>query len=421
MPRKIKVSSIEERLGQGKKEVLVEIRNMNVIFGKKRHQNHAVNNLNLNIYKGEVLGLVGESGSGKSTTGNAIIGLIDRTDGEIKIKGESIPAKMKNIKSDKRKFLVNTVQMIFQDPASSLNPYKNIYSIVSEGLKNVDVKQVFAKTFDGVSLTNLKAILKDRRYPKILDQLTLRWINEEIEAKKIDDVVRIIYHDVVEKLEKINSSYAREAIDYLKMRESVRHELMHSANSDKIIEQRLVSLVMKSVGLSDDIFWRYPLEFSGGQQQRIGISRAVVLKPELIIADEPISALDVSIQAQVVNIFNQLKKDLNLTILFIAHDLRMVEYISDRIAVMYKGKLLEIGEASEIVKNPVHPYTKTLISSVPTIDEVNVSLRSEKYDPTIHGYNENKKPSWYKVGSKEHYVIGTLEEVEMWANGGKNE
>ena len=402
------------------REVLVEIRDMDITFGKKQNVVHAVKGLNLNVYKGEVLGIVGESGSGKSTTGNAILGLVNRTNGTLKIKGKEVPARVKDIKGDIHDFMVKTVQMIFQDPASSLNPYKNIYKIVSEGLKNVDVKQIYAKTFDGITATTLSDLLKDKKQPKSLAKISLQWINEKIEEDEFDLVVDALYGKAIDDLYAMDVPYAVEAATYLRMRKNIRDEFTDSADSRSKIEEKLVIDILESVGLSEDMLQRYPLEFSGGQQQRVGISRAVVLKPELIVADEPISALDVSIQAQVVNIFNELKRKLNLTIVFIAHDLRMVEYISDRIAVMYKGELLEIGTASEIVNNPIHPYTKSLIDSIPTIDKINESLRSKRYDPSQHKYDGKNKPSWLSVShSKDvvHQVFGTKEEVQKWIRG----
>ena len=411
--------SLSERLSHSKdSEVLVKIRNMDVIFGKKHSKVHAVQDLSLNIYKGEVLGIVGESGSGKSTTGNAIMGLVDRANGTLKIKNEEIPARSKDIHGDIHQFLVKTVQMIFQDPASSLNPYKNIYKIVSEGLKNVDVHQIFAKTFDGVTATTISHMLKDKKQPKTLEKISLKWINTKIENDDFEQVTNALYGKAIDELYEMKSSYAIEAATYLRMRKNIRDEFSKSDNSRKKIEEKLVIDIIESVGLSEDMLSRYPLEFSGGQQQRVGISRAVVLKPELIVADEPISALDVSIQAQVVNIFNDLKEKLNLTIVFIAHDLRMVEYISDRIAVMYRGRLLEIGEAKEIVNNPIHPYTRSLISSIPTIDKVNKTLTSKKYDPNEHDYEENN-PTWFKFNKSktDHFVFGTEDEITKWVGG----
>ena len=413
---KVSKTSMKNILSKHKKEVLVELRNVDVIFGKQKNAVHAVKDMSLNIYKGEVIGIVGESGSGKSTTGNAIIGLVDRAGGTIKIKGRDIPSQSKKIKGEINDFMVKTVQMIFQDPASSLNPYKTIYKIISEGLKNIDSRQVFAKTFDGITATTLSDLLKNKTQPVSLSKVSLKWISKKIEEDNFEAISKVLYNQAITDLYKMKKDYAREAANYLRMRKNVREDILQNKNSKKLIEERLINDIIVSVGLSDNILGRYPLEFSGGQQQRIGISRAVILKPDILIADEPISALDVSIQAQVVNIFNNLKNKLDLTIVFIAHDLRMVEYISDRIAVMYKGVLLELGTASEIVNNPIHPYTRSLISSIPTIDKVNTSLRSKRY--VEKDANADKK--WYSINNStdnEHYVMGTEEEITNWVRG----
>ena len=313
--------------------------------------------------------------------------------------------------------MVKTVQMIFQDPATSLNPYKTIFKVISEGLMNINVNHVFAKTFDGITAKTLSNLLKGRKQPHIIEKISLEWVTSEIDEDRFDKVTKVLYIDSIKALYKMNKDYSIKAADYLRMRKNIREDFLDGNSSRKKIIEKLVDDVIESVGLSQNMLTSYPLEFSGGQQQRVGISRAVVLKPEIIVADEPISALDVSIQAQVVNIFNELKDKLNLTIIFIAHDLRMVEYISDRIIVMYRGKVVESGEASEIVNNPIHPYTKSLINSIPTIDKVHKSLRSKKYDEDMHGYTDSNKPSWYSVSpseNKEHFVLGTEEEVETW-------
>ena len=235
---------------------------------------HAVDSVSLDIEEREIVGLVGESGSGKSTLGKTLIGLHPKTSGRVTFDGKVLPQQYSS--RDFQKY-ANRMQMIFQDPYSSLNPRMTVGEIIGEGLR-----------------------LHTRQSKGSIRDATAEWL--------------------------------------------VR------------------------VGLNADHMARYPHEFSGGQRQRIGIARALILEPDFVVCDEPISALDVSVQAQVVNLLGELKDNLGLTLLFIAHDLSMVRYVSDRIAVMYLGALIEIGPADEVFFDPKHPYTQMLVESNPEPD-----------------------------------------------------
>ena len=253
-------------------EKLIEMKNLKKYFPMKQKQVlKAVDNVTMDIHKGEILSLVGESGSGKTTLGRTVSRLYHKTNGDILFGGK--PVEKYSIKEFTKK-----VQMIFQDPQASLNPRMTVGDIIAEG---IDIHKL-AKT------------------------------------KK-------------ERMEKVYS-------------------------------------LLEIVGLNREHANRLPHEFSGGQRQRIGIARALAVDPEVLVCDEPISALDVSIQAQVVNLLKDLQKERNLTLLFIAHDLSMVKYISDRVAVMYRGKVVELGTPEEVYNNPIHSYTKSLISAVPIAD-----------------------------------------------------
>lgn len=411
---------VEEMLNsQPDKEVLVSIRNVDVTYGHGAKEFRAVSDLNLNIYKNEVLGLVGESGSGKSTIGRTLVGLVPHSFGEIKLLDKVLPRKLNSgIKFGKKlqeykeieNFLVNKVQMIFQDPANSLNPHVNIETIVSEGLVNIkNSKEIYLLNFDQEAKKQIYEQFSKKQYPQFFGQYEEEldrqiFINSEIAYQKL-------YEDFLKEFINLQDTKMIEFI------ENAMEERKAVSNfTEKEYRKILVRDMLKAVGLDESVLTRFPLEFSGGQQQRIGISRAIVVRPQLLVADEPISALDVSIQAQVVNIFNELKEKYQLTILFIAHDLRMVEYISDRIAVMNKGRLLEIGKTEEIIYNSLHPYTKSLLDAVPSIEAKKGSLIGYVYDIKMHKYNKKNQPQWIKI-SDDHFVLGTPEEVKKWQSG----
>jgi len=242
--------------------MILEIKGLSKHFQIKKGQKlHAVDQVSLSIAENEIVGLVGESGCGKSTLGRTIVGLYDKTAGEVVYKGRRLPTSYSA--REFREFS-REIQMIFQDPSSSLNPRMTIREIVAEG--------------------------------PLLHGL---WKRSDVPAK--------------------------------------------------------VGAWLERVGLPRDVMSRYPHEFSGGQRQRIGIARALALEPKIVVCDEPISALDVSVQAQVVNLLQDLKEKMGLTLLFIAHDLSMVRYISDRMAVMYLGSFVELGPADEVYYRPLHP------------------------------------------------------------------
>ncbi|WP_404427007.1 ATP-binding cassette domain-containing protein [Ureibacillus chungkukjangi] len=302
------------------REVLLEVKNLNVTFGKGKNRYQAISDVSFNIYKGETFGLVGESGSGKTTIGRAIMRINEVTGGEILFKGKPISGK---ISKDWDREITQKIQMIFQDPMASLNERAKVDYIISEGLVNT------------------------KKYKNEADRL-----------------------------------------------EKVRNALLE-------------------VGLLPEFASRFPHEFSGGQRQRIGIARALVLEPEFVIADEPISALDVSIRAQVLNLLSNLQKQNDLTYLFIAHDLSIVRFITDRTAVIYKGEIVELADTEKIFSNPIHPYTRALISAVPEPNPYKERAKTiEVYDPKLHDYMKNP-PSFVEI-EEGHFVLANEEEIAVY-------
>lgn len=278
---------------------LVEIRNLSKTFKLRRGVHlHAVDDVSLDIQQGEILGLVGESGCGKSTLGRLLIRLHKANGGSVKFRGREVTGRFS--RTDRRSFC-RDVQLIFQDPYSSLNPRMTVKDIIAEGP----------------------------------DALGL-WTNSERDLK--------------------------------------------------------ISEWLERVGLHPSHGSRYPHEFSGGQRQRIGIARALAVEPKLVVCDEPISALDVSVQAQVINLLKQLAVENQLTYLFIAHDLSMVRVICDRMAVMYLGKIVELGTASQVYDSPQHPYTQALIAANPLPDPVAERARVRKLIQGEIGSPINPKP-----------------------------
>jgi oligopeptide transport system ATP-binding protein len=301
------------------REVVLSIKHVDISFdtgGKKKFV--AVKDANFDIYKGETFALVGESGSGKTTLGRAIMRINPCSAGEILFEGKRISGK---ISKEEDRNVVRNIQMIFQDPAASLNERATIEYCVSEGLYNFH-----------------------------------------------------LYNDENDRIAKVDNA-------------------------------------LKSVGLLPEHKSRYPHEFSGGQRQRVGIARAMIMEPKFIVADEPISALDVSIRAQVLNLMNKFKAEKNLTYLFIAHDLSVVRFISDRIAVIHLGEIVEIAESETLFKYPLHPYTASLLSAVPMPDPLIEKTRKHLvYDPSV--LDQSGAPREMREIRPGHFVHCTEKEFE---------
>lgn len=302
------------------REIILSVKNVDICFdigGKNKF--YAVKNANFDIYKGETFALVGESGSGKTTLGRAIMRINECSAGEILFEGKRISGK---ISAAEDRNVIRNIQMIFQDPAASLNERATIEYCISEGLYNFHLYK-----------------------------------NEEDRIAKVDRV-------------------------------------------------------LQSVGLLPEHKSRYPHEFSGGQRQRVGIARAIIMEPKFIVADEPISALDVSIRAQILNLMNKFKVEKGLTYLFIAHDLSVVRFISDRVAVIHRGHIVEIAKTEELFAHPLHPYTISLLSSVPMPDPIIEKSRSAIVYENPAEENENARLRELYPGHLVHMTDEELPEYQ---------
>lgn len=337
----------------------------------------AVDDVSFEIKKGEVFGLVGESGCGKTTTGRAVIRLYDITSGNVYFKGQRIGAGIRSykdaIQTAAGKFGKNSgeyrAELVKQTEniraAKRDQKYCNrLYAEAQAATVRREFEPLIAAETDPIGKANLEKQLKEM----------LRFAKKD----RIMNKMQMIFQDPIASLN-----------PRMTVREIVSEGLVIRGIKDKKYIDEQVYKTLDLVGLVAEHAGRYPHEFSGGQRQRIGIARAIILKPELIIADEPISALDVSIQAQVINLLNNLRRQLGLTILFIAHDLSVVKYFSDRIGVMYFGKLVELAPSDELFSHPLHPYTKSLLSAIPLPDpEYEKGRKRIVYNPIAeHDYS----------------------------------
>ncbi len=348
-------------------EVLLKVENLCQYF----KINKAVDNVSFDIKKGEVFGLVGESGCGKTTTGRSIIRLYDITSGNVYFKGQRIAAGTLSYKQKiaDAKAELKALKESNPSPEALKAKTEEVNKIVSEQKEEIK-----------------KAVHDHKRCPK---DLVTR--------------IQMIFQDPIASLD-----------PRMTVRDIIAEGLVIAGEKDKKVIDEKVYKVLEMVGLVREHASRYPHEFSGGQRQRIGVARAIIMEPELIIADEPVSALDVSIQAQVINLLNDLREQLGLTILFVAHDLSVVKYFSDRIGVMYYGKLVELAPSDELFLNPLHPYTKSLLSAIPLPDPVYEKQRKRiTYNPlAAHDYTQ-EGPTLREI-KPGHFVYCNTEEYNKY-------
>ena len=380
------------------KKVLLSVQHLEQFFKMGRRKLKAVNDVSFDIYKGEVFGLVGESGCGKTTTGRSIIRLYDITGGSVYFDGQRICAGIntykETIKQAKAKANAQLVELKKQpatperdEQIAQINADLN--KVIEEQTALIKSARHDHKHCNKVFAEHQKKLVREKYEPMLANMPE----GEEKKALQAEykEALRLAGKDrIMNKMQMIFQDPIASLNPRMTVREIIAEGLVIRGIKDKAYIDEQVYKVLDLVGLVPEHASRYPHEFSGGQRQRIGIARAIVLNPELIIADEPISALDVSIQAQVINLLNDLRKSLGLTIMFIAHDLSVVKYFSDRIAVMYFGKIVELTTSDELFAHPLHPYTKSLLSAIPLPDPRFEKQRKRiTYNPiAAHDYSE---------------------------------
>jgi len=378
----------------------------------------AVDDVSFDIKKGEVFGLVGESGCGKTTTGRSIIKLYNITSGNVYFKGERVGAGVRSYKD-----AITAARNSAAEKIKALRAEKDVTAARKEEI-DAEIKKINAEL--GEIVDKNRALIRDarsnskevdRRYQQNLTKtLELELAQKLREAAGDLEKANAVKKEYKSKLKAAKKSKLITKIQMIfqdpiasldprmTVRDIIAEGLVINGITDKDYINEKVYEILELVGLVREHADRYPHEFSGGQRQRIGIARAVIMEPDMIIADEPVSALDVSIQAQVINLLNDLRERLGLTILFIAHDLSVVKYFSDRIGVMYFGKMVELADSDELFNNPLHPYTRSLLSAIPLPDPVYEKQRTRvTYNPLAeHNYTEDK-PSFREI-APGHFV-----------------
>lgn len=346
------------------KEVLLSVQNLCQYFKLGAFAvNKAVDNVSFDIHKGEVFGLVGESGCGKTTTGRSIIKLYDITSGSVYFKGQRICAGTK--------------------------AYEDVIA---------DAKKELKSCTDQARINELKDLIDTNR-----NEIKSAKEDHKKADRKLVNEIQMIFQDPISSLD-----------PRMTVRDIIAEGLIIKGVKDKEYIDRKVFEMLERVGLVREHASRYPHEFSGGQRQRIGVARALVMEPSLVIADEPISALDVSIRAQIINLLNDLRHELGITIMFIAHDLSVVKYFSDRIGVMYFGKMVELADSEELFRHPLHPYTRALLSAIPQPDPVYEKSRQRiVYNPVADHDYRNSTPSFKEI-CPGHFVLCDEAEFEKY-------
>lgn len=438
-----------------KNETILNVEHLKMYFkyantGPNKY-NKAVHDVSFEVKRGEVFGLVGESGCGKTTTGRSIIKLYNITSGnvyfngvrvsygsrwdekEIKYTRIRLAKRLKELKADRKKELFDATSFIdseqYEEMVAKINDKYD--ALVLEEKAKAD--EIIKKEQEIIRKGIYDQKKCDKAYGLAMKQRVIDHYAPEVakyEGRELNEEELIAYKNLLaERNELANFAKKERIMSHMQMifqdpisslnprmtvREIIAEGLLIRGIKDKKYIDEKVHEALKLVGLVPEHATRYPHEFSGGQRQRIGIARALIMEPEIIIADEPISALDVSIQAQVINLLNDIKDKMNLAILFVAHDLSVVKYFCNRIAVMYYGQIVEIASSDELFLNPLHPYTRSLLSAIPMPDPISEKNRKRiTYNPLKDSVYTDEQPTLKEI-KPGHLVLCDTKEFESY-------